>query len=132
MAIATARALTPALIWIALANRLLPILSGPSNVSSWRRPFGVTSCNVNNRSCSSPTVVMLSFTDIGGVPLEGKGARTAAKSGRIATVSDYYQNLLLPELVVESFVASSTDIYGPLFEMVWNAARRTTRPPLER
>ena len=75
---------------------------------------------------------MLSFTHIGGVPLEGKGARTAAISGRIATVSDYYQNLLLPELVVESFVASSTDIYGPLFEMVWNAARRTTRPPLQR
>lgn len=69
-----------------------------------------------------PAVVMLSFTDIGGLPLEGKGTRTAAISGRIATVPDYYHNLLLPELVVESFATSSADIYGPLFDMVWNAA----------
>lgn len=79
-----------------------------------------------------PAVVMLSFTDIGSVSLEGAGTRTAAISGRIATVPAYYQNLLLPELVVESFVTSSADIYGPLFDMVWNAAGRTGRPPLPR
>lgn len=79
-----------------------------------------------------PAVVMLSFTDIGGMPLEGKGTRAAAIFGRIATVPDYYHNLLLPELVIESFAASSTDIYGPLFDMVWNAAGRSARPPLER
>ncbi|CAM2190002.1 ATP-binding protein [Paraburkholderia sacchari] len=76
--------------------------------------------------------VMLSFTDIGGAQLEGNGTRAAAISGRVATVPEYYHSLLLPELVVESFVTSSTDIYGPLFDMVWNAAGRSARPSLER
>ncbi|WP_193098103.1 helix-turn-helix domain-containing protein [Burkholderia sp. Z1] len=79
-----------------------------------------------------PAVVMLSFTDIGSVALEGAGTRAAAISGRIATVPAYYHNLLLPELVVESFVSSAPDIYGPLFDMVWNAAGRQARPPLKR
>ncbi|HDR9767116.1 TPA: ATP-binding protein [Burkholderia cepacia ATCC 25416] len=79
-----------------------------------------------------PAVVMLSFTDIGSVSLEGAGTRAAVTSGRIATIPAYYQNLLLPELVVESFATSSVDIYGPLFDMVWNAAGRTARPLLER
>lgn len=72
-----------------------------------------------------PTVVMLSFVDIGDQPLESERSRT---TGRIATVPSYYQNLLLPEIVVESFVTSSADIYGPLFDMVWNAAGRAKRP----
>ncbi|KWE54371.1 AAA family ATPase [Burkholderia ubonensis] len=78
-----------------------------------------------------PAVVMLSFADIGGVPLEPKGTHAAAIAGR-ATVPAYYQNLLLPELVVESFATSSSDIYGPLFDMVWNAAGRAARPSLTR
>ncbi|VWC00975.1 hypothetical protein BLA6860_04831 [Burkholderia lata] len=79
-----------------------------------------------------PAVVMLSFTDIGSVSLERAGTPTATRSGRIATIPAYYQNLLLPELVVESFATSSADIYGPLFDMVWNAAGRAARPPLTR
>ncbi|AOL03556.1 MULTISPECIES: ATP-binding protein [Burkholderia] len=79
-----------------------------------------------------PAVVMLSFVDIGGVPLEPKGTRAAAIAGSVATVPAYYQNLLLPELVVESFSTSTADIYGPLFDMVWNAAGRSMRPSLER
>ncbi len=77
-------------------------------------------------------VVMLSFVDIGDCPLESERSRAAATAGRIATGPSYYQNLLLPELVVDSFVSSPADIYGPLFDMVWNAAGRPARPPLER
>lgn len=76
--------------------------------------------------------MMLSFVDIGGCPLEAGGTNAAAIAGRVATVPSYYHNLLLPELVVESFVTSSIDIYGPLLDMVWNAAGRSARPPLER
>lgn len=78
-----------------------------------------------------PAVVMLSFVDIGDVPLEVRGARDAVITGRVAAVPAYYQNLLLPELIVESFVTSPVGIYGPLFDMIWNAAGRAARPPLK-
>ncbi|MEX3961649.1 helix-turn-helix domain-containing protein [Paraburkholderia sp. EG286B] len=75
-----------------------------------------------------PAFVMLSFVDIGGAPLEGGNSMLTAIHGGPAVVPAYHTNLYLPELFVESFVASSSDIYGPLFDMVWNAAGRHARP----
>ncbi|MGF6854362.1 AlbA family DNA-binding domain-containing protein [Paraburkholderia sp. CI3] len=72
--------------------------------------------------------LMLSFAEIGGKLLENPGGRTAFTSGTAAKVPEYYGNLLLPELYCESFRSSKADIYGPLFDMVWNAAGRTQGP----
>ena len=72
--------------------------------------------------------VMLSFIDIGGRPLELANNAAAAMSGMVAKVPEYYKNLLLPELFVESFVASTPSIYGPLLDLAWNAAGRQARP----
>ncbi|HIH2745949.1 hypothetical protein L3V59_07090 [Burkholderia aenigmatica] len=75
-----------------------------------------------------PVFVMLSFVDIGGAPLEQSNSMAAAIYGDAALVPTYYPDLTLPELFVESFVTSVADIYGPLFDMVWNAAGRPARP----
>jgi hypothetical protein len=75
-----------------------------------------------------PAFVMLSFVDIGGLALEPAGTAMAAMSGRVATVPEYYRNLLLSELYVESFVTATLGIYGPLFDLAWNAAGRPARP----
>ncbi|WP_199544026.1 AlbA family DNA-binding domain-containing protein [Paraburkholderia kururiensis] len=75
-----------------------------------------------------PAFVMMSFVDIGGAPLEVGNATIASITGGPAVVPAYYANLLLPELFLESFVSSTEDIYGPLFDMVWNAAGRHGRP----
>jgi len=79
-----------------------------------------------------PAFVMMSFTDIGGVPLEAEGTSLSAALDGVAKVDVYYKNLMLPELFVESFVSSTADIYGPLFDMVWNAAGRHRRPTQRR
>ncbi|WP_069269104.1 AlbA family DNA-binding domain-containing protein [Paraburkholderia nodosa] len=79
-----------------------------------------------------PAFVMLSFVDIGGAALEAGNSMMSAIHGGPAVVPTYYANLYLPELFVESFVTSSPDIYGPLFDMVWNAAGRHARPALGR
>jgi hypothetical protein len=73
--------------------------------------------------------VMLSFVGIGGQKLESQGNTMAAVTGRLATVPEYYNDLLLPELFVESITSTKPDIYGPLFDLVWNAAGRQSRPP---
>ncbi|AOJ87165.1 AAA family ATPase [Burkholderia sp. MSMB0856] len=75
-----------------------------------------------------PAFVMLSFVDIGGAQLEQSNSVAAAIYGDAAVVPAYYANLALPELFVESFVTSAANIYGPLFDMVWNAAGRPARP----
>ncbi|QGZ54290.1 AlbA family DNA-binding domain-containing protein [Paraburkholderia acidiphila] len=75
-----------------------------------------------------PAFVMLSFVDIGGAPLDTGNTVMAAIHGGPAVVPAYHANLYLPEIFVESFVATSSDIYGPLFDMVWNAAGRAGRP----
>ena len=75
-----------------------------------------------------PAFVMLSFVDIGGVPLETGGSVIAAITGGPAIVPQYHANLVLPEIFVESFATTSADIYAPLFDMVWNAAGRQGRP----
>ncbi len=75
-----------------------------------------------------PAFVTLSFVDIGGRPLELGNSPGAAFSGSVATVPSFYQHLLLPERYVESFTSSPADIYGPLIDLVWNAAGRRGRP----
>ncbi|VVG73172.1 hypothetical protein PAP18089_04175 [Pandoraea apista] len=72
--------------------------------------------------------VMLSFIDIGGAELENPRQFSAHIHGRPASVPEKYTSLLVPELYVESFTTSSADIYGPLFDLVWNAAGRRSGP----
>jgi Putative DNA-binding domain len=79
-----------------------------------------------------PAFIMLSFVGIGGAQIEADGTRSSVVMGGVATVPSYYRNLLLPELFVEEFGASSAGIYGSLFDMVWNAAGRQARPKQRR
>ncbi|MEQ6352811.1 helix-turn-helix domain-containing protein [Ralstonia pseudosolanacearum] len=72
-----------------------------------------------------PAFVMLSFVGIGGMPLEQPNGYTTTP----ATVPQYYRNLLLPELFLESFTSSEPSLYGSLFDLVWNAAGRPKRRP---
>jgi hypothetical protein len=74
-----------------------------------------------------PAFVAMSFVDIGGRPLERAGSAMSAISG-VAKVPAFYKNLLLPEELVESFGSCSPDLYGPMFDMVWNTAGRQKRP----
>jgi len=83
---------------------------------------------LKNLGLDGPTFLMLSFANIGGKPLEPPNSTMAAIIGGTATVPDYYKDLLLPELFVESFGTSAPDIYGPLFDLIWNAAGRKSRP----
>jgi hypothetical protein len=115
---------------------VMPIQSDGSEVA-WVEAFENALVDEHHRalgdaltklSIDGPVVVMLSFVDIGGCLLESGGTRAMVTSGRVATVPTYYPKLLLPELVVESFGASTAEIYGPLFDMVWNAAGRSGRP----
>ncbi|AEA59585.1 helix-turn-helix domain-containing protein [Burkholderia gladioli] len=75
-----------------------------------------------------PTFVMLSFIGIGGALLELPGRASSYMMGGPATVPKRYTNLMVPELLVESFASASTDIYPPLFDFVWNAAGRRSGP----
>ncbi|MFM0173179.1 ATP-binding protein [Paraburkholderia sediminicola] len=75
-----------------------------------------------------PAFVMLSFIGIGGKPLEMPGTAAAVMAGGAAIVPPYYENLLLPELFVESFASSTAALYGPLIDLVWNTAGRQKRP----
>ena len=83
---------------------------------------------LQNLGLDGPTFLMLSFVNIGGKPLEPPNSTIAAITGGTATVPGYYKDLLLPEMLIESFVSSSPEIYGPLFDLVWNAAGRKSRP----
>ncbi|MFA8327026.1 helix-turn-helix domain-containing protein [Burkholderia ubonensis] len=75
-----------------------------------------------------PAFVMLSFKDIGGLPLERPNTVTAHIAGGAASIPKRYGDLLVPELYAESFTSTSADIYAPLFDIVWNAAGRRGAP----
>jgi hypothetical protein len=63
-----------------------------------------------NLGVDGAAYVMLSFADIGGMPLETGDSVMAAINGGPAVVPEYHANIVLPELFVESFTSSSTDV----------------------
>lgn len=71
-----------------------------------------------------PAFVMMSFVGIGGKELE----RPRMIGAAAPKVPPYYENLELPEIFVESFAESPATMYGPLFDLVWNAAGKHARP----